>query len=45
MATLVLDPNSVVVLQIKLKIDKSQADIDAARRRSELLAALNGFYD
>lgn len=32
-------------LQIKMKVDKSQADLDAARHRSELLAALNGFYD
>jgi len=28
-----------------MKVDKSQADVEAERRRRELLAVLNGFYD
>ena len=33
------------LVQIKMKVEKSQADIEAERRRSQLLATLNGFYD
>lgn len=37
--------NLMSCLQIKMKVEKSQADVEAERKRRELLAVLNGFYD
>ena len=36
---------SNLLLQIKMKVDKSQADLEAERKRRELLLALNNMYD
>ena len=32
-------------LQIRLKVDKTEEDIEAERRRADLLASLNSFYE
>lgn len=37
--------SSVSGHKIKMKVDKSQADLEAERKRRELLLALNNMYD
>jgi hypothetical protein len=31
--------------QIQLKVEKTKEDLEAERRRADLLASLNSFYD
>jgi hypothetical protein len=45
LAFTVLDQDCGVFMQIRLKVEKTQEDIEAEHRRADLLASLNAFYD